>query len=328
MRPGRAARRAAAAFNGERVSRAEIAWAVPAGSARARCQGDFLEALSRDLELAAEHSVFQDHVRELGRLMARKASWEDRTVICPRELVRAELGIGLTCWKKCRRWLEDHGYLGRVREGRQAGFRRVVAAVLDTMRNDAAVYVLAVPRKIKRITGKAGLSGREARPPTDSRSESCSDHTRGDRAKTEDRTALRAGSPSGATAHPIPKRAVLKRLSDRSIGYFWAPFLAAGWTVDDFLFAVDHWPDGRQHRRDLTDVLYAGGWLRWRLCWWIGDDGQVLPSRSQQWAAANQALRRQQAERRVQLEAAAAAAVPPGSHFDQLRASRGWRRRK
>jgi hypothetical protein len=326
-RPSGAGRLRAALFNGDKISRAEIAWAIPAGSRRARSQGQFLHALSCDPELAGLHSMFQAHVRDVARVLCRHASWEDRTTRPTRARIAEAVDVGLTTWKKCRRWLEDHGYLGTVRKGRMARFRRVLAAVLDNDRNDAAVYVLAVPAKSGQLTRNAGLPGREARPPTSSRSEPGTTHTREASGTPGNRTALRADSPA-TPAVPLALRQgrVLEKLSERAVSHFWRPFAAASWTPADFRHAIDHLPGGAPHRRGLHDVIYPAGWLRWRLAHWLSGDGTPVASRSQRWAAGNARILAEREQRRAELARLAAAAVPPGSHFDQLRAEREWRR--
>src|SRR5262249_59858999 len=131
----------AARRNGDEVSRAEIAWAIPPGCRRPRSPGRYLHELARDPELAQVRQPYQDHIRAVGRELARRASWADHTVMLPRALACRLLGFKETTWKKCRRWLEEHGYLATVRRGRTACYR-ARPAVLDDGRNHAAVYVL------------------------------------------------------------------------------------------------------------------------------------------------------------------------------------------
>jgi hypothetical protein len=54
-----------------------------------------------------------------------------------------------------------------------------------------------------------------------------------------------------------------------------APF--ADWTAADLVHAVDHWPDGRQHRTRLTNVRHPAAWLRWRLSHWLTSNGAPFP---------------------------------------------------
>jgi hypothetical protein len=323
-RPPAAARQLAALHNGDRVSRAEIAWAVPAGSRRARSQAEFLQAAASYPQLAEAREDRRRNLLEVARILARYASWTDRTTRPTRALVCRLAGIRLSTWKVCRALWQEWGFLGVVRQGRSSFAR---PAALDDGRNDAAVYVLAVPRSSAKTPKPASVTP-VTRPPTDSRSESCTTHTRASERTPENRTGLRPGSASKpAVPRALASGAVLEKLSDRARAHFWGPFAAAGWTVADFRFAIDHRPGGAQHRRDWRDVIYPAGWLRWRLAHWLDDAGRPVPSRSQVWAAAAAADRAAAAARRAELEDLAAAAVPPNSAIEQLRAQRGWKRR-
>lgn len=323
-RPPPAARRLAALHNGDRVSRAEIAWAVPAGSRRARDQAQFLRAAARCPQLAGAREDRRRNLLEVARVLARYASWEDRTTRPTRALVCRLAGIRLSTWKVCRALWQKWGFLGVVRQGRSSFAR---PAALDDGRNDAAVYVLAVPRSARRPAKPAPVTP-VTRPPTDSRSESCTAHTRASAGTPEEGTGLR---PDSAAKPAVPRAlasgAVLEKLSERARAHFWGPFAAARWSVGDFRFAIDHLPGGRPHRRDWRDVIYPAGWVRWRLAHWLDDAGRPVPSRSQVWAAAAAADRAAAAARRTELEGLAAAAVPPNSAIEQLRAERGWKRR-
>lgn len=323
-RPPHAARRQAALHNGDRVSRAEIAWAVPAGSRRARSQAEFLQAAARCAELVDAREDRRRNLLEVARVLARYASWEDRTTRPTRVRICQLAGIGVSTWKVCRALWEKWGFLGTVRAGRSSFAR---PAALDDGRNDAAVYVLAVPRNCRKPAKPAPVTP-VTRPPTDLRSRSCTSHTRASEPTPENRTGLRPDSASKpAVPRALASGAVLEKLSDRARAHFWGPFAAAGWTVADFRFAIDHLPGGAPHRRDHHDVIYPAGWVRWRLARWLDDAGRPAASRSQVWAAAAAADRAAAAARRAQAAELAAAAVPPNSAIEQLRAERGWKRR-
>jgi hypothetical protein len=322
-RPPRGARRLAALHNGDRVSRAEIAWAVPAGSRRARSQAQFLQAAVRCPQLDGVREDRRRNLLEVARVLARHASWEDRTTRPTRVRICQLAGIGVSTWKVCRGLWEKWGFLGTVRAGRSSFAR---PAALDDGRNDAAVYVLAVPKRPK--PAKPALVTPVTRPPTDLRSRSCTTHTRASGRTPGEGTALRADSAAKPAVPPaLATGAVLEKLSDRARAHFWGPFAAAGWTAGDFRFAIDHRPGGQPHRRDHRDVLYPAGWVRWRLAHWLDDAGRPARSRSQAWAAAAAADRAAAAARRAELEGLAAAAVPPNSAIEQLRTERGWKRR-
>jgi hypothetical protein len=304
---------------------------------RARSQAEFLQAAARYPQLAEAREDRRRNLLEVARVLARYASWTDRTTRPTRALICRLAGIRLSTWKVCRALWQKWGFLGVVRQGRSSFAR---PAALDDGRNDAAVYVLAVPRSSAKTPKPASVTP-VTRPPTDSRSESCTTHTRASERTPEDRTALRAGSASKpAVPRALASGAVLEKLSDRARAHFWGPFAAAGWTVADFRFAIDHHPSGARHRRDWRDVIYPAGWVRWRLAHWLDDAGRPVPSRSQVWAASAAAAKRASVPavlaRQAELTAAAAADVPvprrrngtdPGSHFEQLRAERGWKRK-
>jgi hypothetical protein len=65
-----------------------------------------------------------------------------------------------------------------------------------------------------------------------------------------------------------------------------APFLAAGWTPRDLLYAIDHPPGDHGQHRLSAKVRHPVGWLRWRLGLWLDADGAALRSLSQIRAAA------------------------------------------
>jgi hypothetical protein len=321
-RPAPRARRLAAAHNGLAVSRAEIAWAVPAGTRRARDQREFLRAVVAWPGLAEQRSDRRANLLEVARILARYASWADRTTRPTRAKVCGLARIGITTWKRCRRQLQAWGFMGIVRQGRSADF---LPAILAEDRNEAAVYVLTVP---DRPAPAPPAGSRENGPPSEPRSGVDRSHTRASDPNTGNRTALRADSPAKPAGLPaIEKAGVLKNLSDRAIRHFWRPFELAGWTPRDWLFAVDHLPGGQQHRRDMRDVIYPAGWLKWRLGHWLDDAGAPVASRSQRWARIHQADVDRRGRQHAQRAALAAAAAPPTPEYLQAREQRGWTRK-
>src|SRR5659263_675865 len=83
-------------------------------------------------------------------------------------------------------------------------------------------------------------------------------------------------------------------------------FLAAGWSVSDLVYALDHAPDGAAHWH-TTPVHSPAGWLAARLGWWTDAAGAVRPSPTAQRAAA---------------EAAAGSAATPARRREHLAAIR------
>ena len=117
------------------------------------------------------------------------------------------------------------------------------------------------------------------------------------------------GSEALAAASAMQERAgLLRRLSCEHLRHLARPFFAAGWLPRDVLHAIDHAPDGRQHRY-TAEVRSPAGWARSRLAAWLGPDGAPLPSRSQQAAQAHRQALAGQAARRARDAAARAQAA-------------------
>jgi hypothetical protein len=282
-----------------------------------------LLALHGDSDLAQLRSDFAANIAEVWRILVRYASWRDRTTRPTRARVCAQAGIGESTWKRCRRWLQGHGWLGLVRAGTTAWLHG--AAVLNDQDagNEAAVYVLSIPHAKRRIT-PAALVTPVTGPPSGSRSEPDLSPARAREPKPG------RGAASGRAVPPSVVAAVRKgpgqRISEAYGAHLARPFARAGWTGTDVAYAVDHEPGGAQHRFDVARVASPGAWLRWRLSRWLDPAGQPLPAPSAERAAAAQQLRAEQAERRARRHqaAAAAAGVDAGTRAAAIRAAMGW----
>jgi hypothetical protein len=231
------------------LSRAEIAAKVPPGSRRARSQKEFLEHLGEDPELAQLRADRLRNIAEVARILARYASWTDRTTRPTRALICRLAGISVSTWKVCRAWLEQR-YLGTVRQGRTPMLRAGVL-VADDAPNEAAVYVLCVPRR-KPSDQPPKLTKPVTRPLPPSRSEGCLPHARAREAIQAE--PLRAG----------PGR----KLTDEHVAAIGRPFLRAGWTAADLRHALDHPPSGLRHTMRISGVRSPAHWLAWRLSRW------------------------------------------------------------
>jgi hypothetical protein len=313
------------------VSRTEIALVVatmPVPARRPWSQREFLTAAVACPDLTGVRTDHRANLLRFIRVLARTGSWTDadpdpRATTRPtRERTCAMAGFCETTFKVCRQWWQDRGYVGLVRQGRTAEARAMSkAAVLDYEGNDAAVFVLAIPQKTAPAPPAAQLTT-GTRPPrgpvyeVDPR-DPC------ERGRTGDPTALRADSfPKPAIPRALTRHQVLEKLSDRAIRHFWRPFQAALWSVADWLWAIDHRPEGTQHRKDLSEVRRPAGWLGWRLRHWLDASGRPVASRSQRAAALRAAddarrAREQQERRRVP-------GADPGPHAAAIRARHGW----
>jgi hypothetical protein len=170
------------------VTRLEIARKIPRGSRRARDQRDFLRAALAAPELEDLRADAAANMLEVARILVRYASWEDRLTMPVRARVCRLAGISVSTWQRCRRRWEAWGYLGTVLEGTTHEFSSFLHR--DDP-NQAAVYVLAVPRR-KRMTTRAADHGQITDPPPKLRRERQIPRARRSE-QNPGRTALRAG---------------------------------------------------------------------------------------------------------------------------------------
>ena len=312
-----------------------------------------MRAFHADPRLAGVRAVHAENLIKTMQIAARAASWDDsspdpRATCRPTRARITELaGYCVSTWKACRKILQAWGWLGTVREGRSEEARlKSEQPELHYEGNDAAVYVLAIPRSPPaaraRKTGRgqpAATASRLTRPPTDGADlEGVTPGPRVDDGEGQEPggTALRADSSSKpAVWLAIQARCGLKNLSDRAVLRAWRPFRARGWSMAEWLRAIDERPDGRRHVRRPSEIRYPASWLNWRLKFWRGPDGRPLPPPSMQAAVRRLAERREREQHQAAEEQRAgagitartrAASAPPGSHIDQLRAERGWKR--
>ncbi len=305
--------------------RAEIARAIPRGSRRARSQAEALRALAVDEELAGLRADRARNIREAWRILVRHASWADRTTRPTRARLCAQAGICESTWKACRRWLERRGYLGTVVYGTTAYMHGPLALANLEARNDAAVYILAIPLRKAPIRAPATTATLLTRPPTDVRRTSVQSPARAE--------SQEQGGPASGRTHPLPPAALSLRkgpgesLTDGWVAYLARPFLAAGWSGADLSWAVDHDPELGQHRFTLRTVRHPAAWLRWRLSRWLGEDGAPRPAPSAIRADAAGRIRAAAQQRRAQQAAAVAAASPDvRGRAAEIRQHMGWRK--
>ncbi len=267
------------------LTRLEIAAAVAAGSRRAPGQRHWLDLLERDEQLAGLRADRQSSIRRAARVLARRASWTQRTVrpvICCAACraggdcrgvqwpcLRRAARIALSTWRMARRWLEEHGYLGTVRGGYVWAWQHTVLSGAEEAPNDAAVYVLTEP---------VAAGQRRTRPLTAVRRTVVHTHAR---ERAVDSPGATPGSDGGAAAavirHLRAQLAVLgrgpaRRLSDRYLLALGRPMLAAGWSPADLAHAIGHDPvAGRRHQAPASGVASPAAWLAWRLSRWMRD---------------------------------------------------------
>ena len=303
--------------------RAEIIRAVPSGSRRIRSRNIeriYLEQLGQLPELAELRPIARIHTLAVAKQLARHASWQDATSRPTRERLTSLTGCSLSTWQRARRRLEEWGFLGCVVEGTTPEFSPMALFRRNRDRpNTAAVYVLCLPNK---ITAAPSPQVRpHSDPPTKSGRTSLV-------SPAPAREARQGETPDGrrsAAAQPLRQVVTLMRkaagqtISDKWCAWIWRPFASAGWTPRDLTWAIDHTPDGAQHRY-THPVRYGVGWLRKRLDLWSGDDGSLLPSITAQRRASGERSRAKAAQHRAAMAELAAVWTDPAPHAAAIRA--------
>lgn len=305
-----------------------VARAVPAGSVRAANPSQTLRALEDHPEFALFYRNRQAGLRAVVRALGAHAEWSTMTARPGHARLAAMSGIPERTMQRHLRTLRDFGLVGVVATGRPA---ELAEPGPDGLRiNEAAVYVLCAPAPLAAVDsgavdengGPSRVSGRtvhELSTTTHARvqiAEGASPihesedlparrvpvcHWPETRAPATRRQRWAAGAQLRVVALP------LRALSARDVASVCRDFFAAGWSVRDVAYAIDHSPAGprRMLSLDLEDgSARVRGWLRWRLASWRGPDGAVAAPRSQRALAAAQAAREAAAAAQVALEAA------------------------
>jgi DNA-binding transcriptional ArsR family regulator len=253
-----------------RITRAEIARAVPAGSALTRSGRKFLAALEADPAVTAMRQHGRRNLLAVAAVYAGHVSRRAGTTWPGHAGVQAATGLREATVKRHVRWLREHGYLGTVRQGSTPATRRGARAGDG---NEAAVYCLTVPRPAPCPARPRPQSA----PPTSRRRKSLL-------LENNPGARKRAGTPRPAETRPPAWRdGTLGRIPLPVLLAIARPYTAAGWTPADIAYAVDHHPDGTPHW-NTRRVRNPGGWARHRLSHWTAPDGTPARSRSGQLA--------------------------------------------
>ena len=308
----------------------EIARAVRAGCRRARCQRDWLKDVLEHVTGAGWRSDRERHWTAIARVIALHADWRTRCTRPGWERVAALAGdagaggqrrpLSRATVARCIAWLRAAGFLGVVESGSTPLIRTGVLYGLSDAGavNLAAVYVLTTPGR--RSARRPARSLGQGQPENETPSISACGYRRSPRARGT------AENPAGRTwracdrpgnraeeleaAEVIRERsAVLRRLSAAHVAHIARPYWRRGWTIGDFLHALDWRPGGRQWRFE-AEVRHPAAWARWRFSAWHAPDGTPGPSATQRRAAAAEAERRRQDQRRAERARRTALAVP------------------
>jgi hypothetical protein len=287
-----------------------IVCALPAGSRRARDQVDALRALDAVPELLTLRGDRQATIAAVWAALVNRSDWPTRTVTTTWAALQDAASRSRATVARSLAWLRSVGLLGVVATGASA-------AALGGDLNRCPTYVLAIPvgpdpvDELETPPEPLGsyvppyAGAREIRPVVDN-------PARPDGRLATPKTAARTGErPAWSlSVAPVTRRdqlaacealrwdaVTLRPLTGRMLRHLLRPWLAAGWTPRDVLYALDHLPTGEAWR-------YAGqpravaAWVRYRLAQWT-DPGTGAPvaSRTQRARADADTLRTRRASR-------------------------------
>lgn len=319
---------------------------IPRGCTRPASQAAWVRHLSNVLDAAPLRDDRRRTLRCVAMTLLSWADWETHTTRPTWErlmkAVAEQLPRGASRRSIARSiaTLIEWRVIARVAHGRKAEF-----APGEDATNEAAVYVLIVPTRLRAVD-------RIGTPPRGSESEALPVHARARQPHVE---PLRGTPALGAPAAPTPDRAlsrqhplgacqatkqrtdqpslvalelierlpVLRQISWQDVRSCLRHLVLAGWTAHDIAHALDWKPDGERWPHDGADGVSpygVRGWIRYRLAPWHTDDGIPLKSLTQR-SEADRAYRRAQHRALMERqEAAARDRVAPTGEWRQMRA--------
>jgi hypothetical protein len=312
----------------------EIFKAIPVGSRRARDQMGWVADVLDDPEVGQMRADGRRNFAEVVRVLARYADWKDRTTRPTWARIGEQAGVSRSVVARTIRWLREHGYLGTVVTGSTPMIRTGVLYGLSSAgeENEAAEYVLCTPGRTSQRRQSRPVRTQPTQPcagdpditdtPSRSRQGPRSTPPREHRSETErprhwpmTRRPATRGEMLAAAEMLRRRTPLLRRITARHLRSLVKGYFQRGWTPADVLYAIDHYPDGRQHPH--TDrVRHVPGWIRYRLAAWHNPHdplADLYPTPSQLAADHARTVRAEQRQRAAQLAAARAARVDPAT---------------
>jgi hypothetical protein len=229
----------------------------------------------------------------------------------------AATGLSKRCVQRWCRWLEERGLLAVLEPGTTPQFRPAILA-LGTG-NLAREWQLAAAVVERSCTPP--LPGDLDKSPPQARA-----NQNPEKARRCAADSLATSSPPRLPTWPLrqnPQRRsealaaaarlradlpVLRALPAAAVRSAVRAYFAAGWTVADVEYALDHRPDGTAYRH-THQVRVPGRWLAWRLARWLDADGALLRPVSQLRAKADRIRIAEQAGQRAYFAADRGATV-------------------
>lgn len=236
------------------------------------------------------------------------------------------LGVARRTVARYLQQLRTMGLLGVVASGRSAKY--ATKGPDGQRKNEAAVYVLSVPKKLRAIKNEAsrflGINPNDVdvsgTPPSEAgyylSNKEVNPRTRARKGFSKSEEQKRLGCSVEQirwNQHWIPigrrqqltaawrlKRIlpnVLGRMSDRDIASCLRPFFEAQWSVADLHHALDWRPDGtpwpHSGAPDTKAPHRVRGWLKYRLTAWKDEHGRPMQSKTQKDRTQRSQARRQ-----------------------------------
>jgi hypothetical protein len=280
-----------------------VARVLPAGGVPARSQQRWLEHVDDVLNSATLRADARGNIRAVAVILARHASWRVPMVSRPTWAgTCTRTGLARSTVAAHLRWLRERHLVACWTPGRSAAC--VAPPEKGAAVNQAAEYLLITTPvdagdqhtgRSRPVSASQSCSRRlGSRTPTDSRREleqnprareTGDPQARAERGPGLLDTSRKLTRPSALAAQrcrELAERlrvhsATVGRLSTRHVASLLRGHVAAGWTREDFVWALDHHPDARQHWQ-TRQVHSPAGWLRHRLDLWRDQTGAAVLS--------------------------------------------------
>lgn len=317
---------------GSETSAKFVERAIPEGMQRPDHTREALEALRSHPEFDVIRSDRKNALVRCVEALISLADFSTMTTKPTWAKLTEMLGVTRRTVARYLQHLKSMGILGVVASGRSA---RYAAKGPDGLRsNEAAVYVLCVPKKTRstkalftRFLGSNSRAVDESvTPPSEAglylSNKEVNPRTRARKGFSQSKEQKRLGCSveqirwnkhwkvtgrrqqlTAAWRLKMILFNVLGRMTNRDVASCVRPFFEAGWSVADVHHALDHRHDGtpwpHSGAPDTKAPHRVRGWLTYRLNAWKDDEGHPLPSKNQ---VANEQLDQQRRQRQFELE--------------------------
>jgi hypothetical protein len=288
--------------------------AIAPGWRRAPSQAAAICALQEHPLVLGQRRPAYKNTMKVAWALVCPADWRTMTAWPGWDTLMAVTGLSRSVVAARLQLFRSIGWLGTVERGSTPQFRPGVMHGLPDRPegNRRAVYVICVPDPA--AAAGPGCSPVDL-PRTPTSTSLSTPNTSGRNARETPKThatsarpaaSPNAKSPAAGTKSELTRAVrelrrrslVLRRLSEPHVRHLVRPYLAAGWTVSDLLYALDHTPSGDPWTF-AGQVRSPAAWARFRWSWWLADGRPVPPRSAQLRARATQQRAEQLAARRA-----------------------------